>query len=79
MNTSSINSTELLDAILRRDRIVVTFILVIVILACWVYLLSGAGTGMYPHKMVTLITESDEHGYHNARYGGRFRPQYKNR
>ena len=55
MNTSSISSTELLEAILRRDRIVVTFILVIVILACWVYLLSGAGTGMYPHQMVTLI------------------------
>jgi predicted metal-binding membrane protein len=57
MNISSINSTELLDAILRRDRIVVTFILVIVILACWFYLLSGAGTGMYPHKMVTLIPD----------------------
>ncbi|NIP29629.1 MAG: DUF2182 domain-containing protein, partial [Candidatus Dadabacteria bacterium] len=33
----------------------VTFVLVIVIAACWLYLLTGAGTGMYPHKMATLL------------------------
>lgn len=53
--SSPISSTEVLEAVLRRDRIVVTVILVIVILACWLYLLAGAGTGMYPHQMAEVI------------------------
>ena len=40
--------------VLRRDRVVVTIVLVAVITASWLYLLAGAGTGMYPHKMATL-------------------------
>jgi predicted metal-binding membrane protein len=43
-----------LEAILRRDRQVVAVTLVIVIAACWLSLLTGAGTGMYPHEMAAL-------------------------
>jgi len=44
-----------LEAVLRRDRQVVTSVLVTVITACWLYLLAGAGTGMYPHEMAVLV------------------------
>jgi len=52
---SPANSTDVLDAVLRRDRAVVTFVLLTVIATCWLYLLAGAGTGMYPHKMAALV------------------------
>jgi predicted metal-binding membrane protein len=55
MNCSPLNSTDVLEAVLRRDRAVVTLVLVTVIAACWLYLLAGAGTGMYPHEMAALV------------------------
>jgi len=48
-------STEVLEVVLRRDREIVMFVLVTVIAACWLYLLAGAGTGMYPHEMAVLV------------------------
>ncbi len=53
--SSPIRSTDMMEVVLRRDRVIVTFILVIVILTSWLYLLAGAGTGMYPHQMAELI------------------------
>jgi predicted metal-binding membrane protein len=44
-----------LEEVLRRDREVVTLVLVTVITASWLYLLAGAGTGMYPHEMAVLV------------------------
>ncbi len=52
---SPVSSTDVLEVVLRRDREVVTFVLVTVIAACWLYLLAGAGTGMYPHEMAALV------------------------
>ncbi len=50
-----VNSFNVLEVVLRRDRQVVTCVLVAVITACWLYLLAGAGTGMYPHELAILI------------------------
>jgi len=47
----TMNSSSLLEATLRRDRQVVIVTLVVVIAVCWLYLLAGAGTGMYPRDM----------------------------
>ena len=55
MKCSPLNSTDVFEAVLRRDRAVVTLVLVTVIAACWLYLLAGAGTGMYPHEMAALV------------------------
>jgi predicted metal-binding membrane protein len=55
MKCSPVNSSDVLEAVLRRDRAVVTLVLVTVIAACWLYLLAGAGTGMYPHEMAALV------------------------
>jgi predicted metal-binding membrane protein len=55
MKCSPLNSTDVLEAVLRRDRAAVTLVLVTVIAACWLYLLAGAGTGMYPHEMAALV------------------------
>ena len=52
---SPVSSPDVLEVVLRRDRIVVTFVLVTVIAACWVYLLAGAGTGMYLHEIAALV------------------------
>lgn len=52
---SPVNSTDMLEVVLRRDREVVIFVLVTVIAACWLYLLAGAGTGMYPHEMAVFV------------------------
>jgi predicted metal-binding membrane protein len=49
-----VNSPNALEVALRRDREVVTLVLVTVIAASWLYLLAGAGTGMYPHEMAVL-------------------------
>ena len=49
------NSPDAIEALLRRDRIAVILILVAVITASWLYLLFGAGTGMYPHEMTVLV------------------------
>ena len=49
------NSRNVLEGILRRDRDVVVLVLVTVITASWLYLLTGAGTGMYPHEMAVLL------------------------
>jgi predicted metal-binding membrane protein len=51
----SVHSPNVLEKALRRDRVVVAFVLVTVIAACWLYLLAGAGTGMYPHEMAALV------------------------
>jgi len=48
------SSPDVLEVVLRRDREVVTFVLVTVITACWLYLLAGAGTGMYPHEILPV-------------------------
>jgi predicted metal-binding membrane protein len=50
-----VNSLNVLEEVLRRDRKVVTVVLVTVITASWLYLLAGAGTGMYPHEMAMLL------------------------
>ena len=55
MKCSPLNSTDVLEAVLRRERAAVTLVLVTVIAACWLYLLAGAGTGMYPHEMAALV------------------------
>jgi predicted metal-binding membrane protein len=55
MKCSPLNSTDVLEAVLRRDRAAVTLVLVTVIAACWLYLLAGAVTGMYPHEMAALV------------------------
>ncbi len=55
MKRNPVNSSNLLEAVLRRDRQVVTFVLVAVITASWLYLLAGAGTDMHPHEMAALI------------------------
>jgi hypothetical protein len=49
------NSPNVLEEVLRRDREVVALVLVTVIIASWLYLLAGAGTGMYPHKMAVFV------------------------
>jgi predicted metal-binding membrane protein len=45
--------TSALEAVLRRDRIVVIAALVVVIVAAWAYILLGAGMGMTPFEMTT--------------------------
>ena len=45
----------MLEEVLRRDRKVVALLLVTVITASWLYVLAGAGTGMYPHEMAMLV------------------------
>lgn len=45
----------MLETVLRRDRQIVTLALVAVVAVSWLYLLAGAGTGMYPHEMATLV------------------------
>ena len=49
------HSPDVLEVVLRRDRRTVTVVLVTVITASWLYLLAGAGTGMYPHEMAALV------------------------
>ena len=49
------NSPDVLEAVLRRDRRTVAVILLTVLVASWLYLLAGAGTGMYPHQMAMLV------------------------
>jgi predicted metal-binding membrane protein len=49
------SSPGALEAVLRQDRKVLTFVLVTVITACWLYLLAGVGTGMYPSEMAMLV------------------------
>lgn len=48
---------DLLEVLLRRDRVVATLVLATVISTSWLYLLAGAGTGMYPHEMAMLLPE----------------------
>lgn len=50
-----VNSPNALEEALRRDRAVVTLVLVTVITGSWLYLLAGAGTGMFPHEMAVLL------------------------
>lgn len=49
------SSPDVLEAVLRRDRAVGTLVIATVITASWLYLLTGAGTGMYPHEMAILV------------------------
>lgn len=49
------NSPNVIEEVLRRDRKVVALVLVTVIAASWLYLLAGAGTGMYPHNMAVFV------------------------
>jgi predicted metal-binding membrane protein len=46
-----------LEAVLKRDQLVVKTMLVIVIAASWIFLLLGAGTGMLPHEMAVLVPD----------------------
>ena len=48
------NAPNVIEVVLRRDRALVTLALVTVITASWLFLLAGAGTGMYPHEMAVL-------------------------
>lgn len=50
----SVSSSDMLDAVLRRDGIVIILLLVTIIAASWLYLLAGAGTGMYRHEMAVV-------------------------
>src|SRR5262245_19159231 len=50
-----VHSPNVHEEVLRRDWKVVIFVLVTVITASWLYLLAGAGTGMYPHEMAVLV------------------------
>jgi predicted metal-binding membrane protein len=43
--------TSALETVLRRDRLVVITALAAVIVACWAYVLTGAGMGMSPLEM----------------------------
>jgi predicted metal-binding membrane protein len=43
-----------LEAVLRRDRVVVITALVMVIVACWLYILMGAGMGMSAFEMTAM-------------------------
>jgi predicted metal-binding membrane protein len=51
MTVSTSLSETALEAVLRRDRIVVIAALVVVIVAAWVYILLGAGMGMTAFEM----------------------------
>ena len=51
MTVSTSLSETALEAVLRRDRIVVIAALVVVIVAAWVYILLGAGVGMTALEM----------------------------
>ncbi|MEM7021485.1 MAG: DUF2182 domain-containing protein, partial [Pseudomonadota bacterium] len=46
-------STSPLEALLRRDRVVVVAALVVVIALSWIYILAGAGMGMSAFQMTT--------------------------
>lgn len=59
-------TSRILLTVLRRDRRVVTCALLAVITASWLYLLSGAGTGMYPHEMAELIPSNSAMGSSTA-------------
>lgn len=50
-----VSSPNVLEEVLRRDREAVTLVLATAITASWLYLLAGAGTGMYPHEMAVLV------------------------
>ena len=50
-------SPGLLEEVLRRDRRVVTIVLVTVISGSWLYLLAGAGTGMRPLEMAAIVPQ----------------------
>ena len=43
-----------LESLLRRDRLIVIAALSAVIVACWAYILAGAGTGMSAFEMTAL-------------------------
>ncbi len=49
------SDSNALDAALRRDRLLVSSILISVITVSWLYLLAGAGTGMDPRNMAALV------------------------
>jgi predicted metal-binding membrane protein len=50
-----VSSPSVLEDALRRDRAVVALVLMTVITASWLYLLTGAGTGVYPHEIASLV------------------------
>ena len=52
------NQPAALELVLRRDHLIVTVALGAVIAGSWVYLLTGAGMGMYPHEIAALIPVS---------------------
>lgn len=52
------NQPAALELVLRRDHLIVTVALGVVIAGSWVYLLTGAGMGMYPHEIAALIPVS---------------------
>ena len=48
-------ATSALESLLRRDRLVVIVALVAVIVACWAYVLTGAGMNMSPLQTTAMI------------------------
>ena len=55
--TDTKRDPDALEAVLRRDKKVVKIVLVAVIVASWIFLLLGAGTGMLPHEMAVLVPD----------------------
>lgn len=49
------SSPNVLGEAPRRERAVVALVLVSVTAASWLYLLTGVGTGVYPHEMASLV------------------------
>ena len=47
-------ATSTLESLLRRDRLVVIAALVAVIVACWAYVLAGAGMDMSPLETTAM-------------------------
>jgi predicted metal-binding membrane protein len=63
-----------LERLLRRDRLVVITALLLVIVACWAYVLAGAGMDMAPLETTPMpgvpgMAETDDAAWRHARDG----------
>ena len=68
--------TVAIEAILRRERVIVVLALVAVVGLCWIYLLAGAGTGMPALEMSALPTSAALTGPMAAMQPMAWTPQY---
>ncbi len=59
----------MVEALLRRDRLVTIAALVLLCLLAWLYLLSGAGLGMNPLEMTGLALQPAGHGHDGMAMG----------